>query len=310
MAKITCIGILVADLLGRPINRIPEKGKLVLIPQMEMHVGGGANNTGVVLKKLGEEVVMVGKVGNDGLGEFIINSLRKEGIDTKGIVVTNEYPTSSTMVLVDDQGERSFIHCAGANQSLRNADIRDEYFLDSDIVHITGTFLMPGFDGPETTELLKRVRKAGIITSIDTYWDDSGQWLSIIEPYFPLLDIFISNRDESTHISGRQNLVENAKFFLDYGIKVVAIKMGEEGSFIMTNKEKILVPPFQVQAVDGTGAGDAFAAGFLVGYLRGWDLYETGRFANACGAMCVQAMGATDGVGRFEDVLEFIRKHS
>jgi len=73
MAKITCIGILVADLLGRPINRLPEKGKLVLIPQMELHVGGGANNTGVVLKKLGEEVVMVGKVGQDGLGEFIIN---------------------------------------------------------------------------------------------------------------------------------------------------------------------------------------------------------------------------------------------
>ena len=56
MAKITCIGILVADLLGRPINRLPERGKLVLIPQMELHVGGGANNTGVVLKKLGEEL--------------------------------------------------------------------------------------------------------------------------------------------------------------------------------------------------------------------------------------------------------------
>ncbi|NLJ38984.1 MAG: carbohydrate kinase family protein, partial [Candidatus Atribacteria bacterium] len=226
MAKITCIGILVADLLGRPINRLPEKGKLILIPQMELHVGGGANNTGVVLKKLGEEVVMVGKVGQDGLGEFIINSLRKEGIDPKGITMTQEYPTSATMVLVDEQGERSFIHCAGANQSLRNSDIQDEFFLDSDIVHITGTFLMPGFDGPETTALLKRVKKAGITTSIDTYWDDSGRWLTVIEPYLPLLDIFISNRDESTRISGRQNLVDNAKFFLDYGIRVVAIKMG------------------------------------------------------------------------------------
>jgi sugar/nucleoside kinase (ribokinase family) len=310
MAKVTCIGILVADLLGRPINRLPERGKLVLIPQMELHVGGGANNTGVVLKKLGEEVVMVGKVGQDGLGEFIINSLRKEGIDPKGITITQEYSTSATMVLVDEQGERSFIHCAGANQSLRNADIQDEFFHDSDIVHITGTFLMPGFDGLETTALLKRVKEAGVTTSIDTYWDDSGQWLNVIEPYLPLLDIFISNRDESTRISGRQNIVDNAKFFLDYGIQIVAIKMGEEGSFIMTQNEKILVPPFQVKAVDGTGAGDAFAAGFLVGYLKKWDLYETGRFANACGAMCVQAMGATDGVGNFDEVMDFVRKHS
>jgi sugar/nucleoside kinase (ribokinase family) len=310
MAKITCVGILVADLLGRPIDRIPEKGKLILIPQMEMHVGGGANNTGVVLKKLGEEVVMVGKVGQDGLGEFVINSLRKEGIDPKGITCTSEYPTSSTMVLIDSQGERSFIHCVGANQSLRNEDIKDEFFLVSDIVHITGTFLMPGFDGPETTALLKRVKKAGIMTSIDTYWDDTGKWLQTIESYLPHIDIFISNRDESTHISGRQNMVDNAQFFLDYGIKVVAIKMGEEGSFIMTKEEKIFVPPFKVKAIDGTGAGDAYAAGFLVGTLKNWDLYEIGRFSNACGAMCVQAIGATEGVGHFDEVMEFIRKHS
>jgi sugar/nucleoside kinase (ribokinase family) len=60
-------------------------------------------------------------------------------------------------------------------------------------------------------------------------------------------------------------------------------------------------------AVDGTGAGDAFAAGFLVGYLREWDLYEVGRFANACGAMCVQKMGATEGVGNFDEVLAFMK---
>jgi len=143
---------------------------------------------------------------------------------------------------------------------------------------------------------------------LDTAWDDTGKWLSTIEPALSYIDIFLSNRDEAHHISGKTNLPDIARFFMDYGIKVVAIKMGEEGSFIMTEEEKVLVPPFSVVAVDGTGAGDAFCAGFLVGYLRGWDLYKTGRFANACGAMCVRKMGATEGVGSLEETLAFIEE--
>ncbi|MCX6089671.1 MAG: carbohydrate kinase family protein [Candidatus Atribacteria bacterium] len=310
MAKITCIGILVADLVGRPIDHFPEKGQLMIIPQMGLYVGGGAHNTGVVLRRLGEEVVVVGKVGKDGLGEFVVNTLKKRGIDTRGIVSTEDYPTSSTMVMVDGKGERSFIHCTGANRSLQERDILDEFFLDSQLVHISGTFLLPSFDGPDTAHFFQRVKEKGIITSLDTYWDESGKWLQTIEPSLPYIDIFISNRDESTRISGQRHLVENAQFFLDYGIKVVAIKMGDEGSFIMTNKEKIFVPPYRVEVVDGTGAGDAFAAGFLVGYLKNWDLDRTGRFGNACGAMCVQKMGSTEGVGDFEEVMEFMKTHS
>lgn len=308
MSEITCIGILVADLVGRPIDRFPEKGKLMLVPEMELHAGGCAHNTGVDLKKLGEEVKVVGKVGRDGLGEFMINSLRAHGIDAGGISEDDEHHTSATMVIVDGQGERTFLHYPGANRGLREKDIEDSFLSGSQIVHIAGSFLMPGFDGEETARVLERAKNLGALTSLDTAWDDTGKWLSTIEPALSYIDIFLSNRDEAHHISGKTNLPDIARFFMDYGIKVVAIKMGEEGSFIMTEEEKVLVPPFSVVAVDGTGAGDAFCAGFLVGYLRGWDLYETGRFANACGAMCVRKMGATEGVGSLEETLAFIEE--
>lgn len=309
MSFITCIGILVADLMGRPIDRFPEKGKLLLVPEMELHVGGCAHNTAVDLKKLGEEVLVVGKVGDDDLGDVVINSLRRHGVDTRGVTKDARFHTSATMVLLDGAGERTFLHYPGANQALRAHDVKDEFLQGAKVVHVAGSFLMPGFDGEETAKVFARAKEFGVLTSLDTAWDDTGKWFATIAPVLPLVDIFISNRDEASRISGKSTLSDIASFFLEYGAKVVAIKMGEEGSFIMTKKEKILAPPFRVQAVDGTGAGDAFAAGFLFGYLRGWDLYEIGRFANACGAMCVEKMGATEGVGSFEEVQRFIKEH-
>lgn len=309
MSFVTCVGILVADLIGRPINRFPEKGRLLLVPEMELHVGGCAHNTAVDLKKIGEEVLVVGKVGDDDLGEVIINSLKRHGIDTQGISKDSHYHTSATMVLLDDRGERTFLHYPGANQALRASDVKDDFIQKARVVHVAGSFLMPGFDGEETAKVFARARELGVLTSLDTAWDDTGRWFSTIAPVLPLVDIFISNRDEAGCISGKDGLVDIARFFLEHGAKVVAIKMGGEGSFIMTRDEKIVVPPFRVEAVDGTGAGDAFAAGFLFGYLRGWDLYEVGRFANACGAMCVEKMGATEGVGSFEVVRKFIEDH-
>ncbi len=182
MNEITCIGILVADLVGRPIDRFPEKGKLMLVPEMELHAGGCAHNTGVDLKKLGEEVKVVGKVGRDGLGEFMINSLRVHGIDTGGISEDDEYHTSATMVIVDGQGERTFLHYPGANRGLREKDIEDSFLSSSQIVHIAGSFLMPGFDGEETARVLERAKNLGALTSLDTAWDDTGKWLSTIKP--------------------------------------------------------------------------------------------------------------------------------
>lgn len=309
MSFVTCIGILVADLMGRPINRFPEKGKLLLVQEMELHVGGCAHNTAVDLRKLGEEVLVVGKVGDDDLGDVVINSLKRHGIDTRGVTRDPNFHTSATMVLLDEAGERTFLHYPGANQALRADDVKDEFLQGARVVHVAGSFLMPGFDGEETAKVFARAKAFGVLTSLDTAWDDTGKWFATIAPVLPLVDIFISNRDEASRISGKSTLADIASFFLDYGAKVVAIKMGEEGSFIMTKEEKILAPPFKVRAIDGTGAGDAFAAGFLFGYLRGWDLYEVGRFANACGAMCVEKMGATEGVGSFEEVRRFIEEH-
>src|SRR5262249_30295958 len=98
-----------------------------------------------------------------------------------------------------------------------------------------------------------------------------------------------------------------AQALLDGGARTVVLKMGESGCYVRTADAAFTVPAYRVDAVDALGAGDAFAAGFLAGLARGWDLEETARFACAVGAMCVTALGATTGVGSMEETLSFQR---
>lgn len=109
-------------------------------------------------------------------------------------------------------------------------------------------------------------------------------------------------------LTGKEDPEDIAQVFLDHGVKVVGLKMGERGCYIRTADVQLSIPRYQVQAVDALGAGDAFAAGFLTGVVKGWDLEQTGRFANAVGALCVTALGATTGVRSLEETLEFMQR--
>ncbi len=108
-------------------------------------------------------------------------------------------------------------------------------------------------------------------------------------------------------VTGKQTPEDVAQVLINRGVKTVALKMGEAGSYIQSGYERLRIPRFEVECVDAVGAGDAFAAGFLTGVARGWDLERTGRFANAVGALCVTALGATTGIRSLEETEEFVR---
>jgi len=108
--KTVCLGILVADVIGRPIDTVPAPGTLQLVPSITPHIGGCAANTGIGLQTLGIETLVAGKVGRDGFGDFVRAQLEKSGAQT-AIAVDENTPTSATMVLVQSDAERAFLHC-------------------------------------------------------------------------------------------------------------------------------------------------------------------------------------------------------
>jgi sugar/nucleoside kinase (ribokinase family) len=309
MAEVTCLGILVADVIGKPVDSWPERGKLMLVDTMELHTGGCAANTGTSLAKIGIDTAIIGKVGNDGFGDFMINELSKWGADCSGVVRDTKVSTSATMVTVHSDGERSFIHYIGANATLTDEDVDFEVIKRSKILHVAGFFLMPAFDGEPAARVLKKAKEIGVITSLDTCWDSRGNWMKLLEPCLPYTDYFVPSIEEARMITGKQDPADIAKVLMDKGVKTVALKMGEAGCYIRSADAELRIPIYKVNAVDACGAGDAFAAGFLAGIVNGWDLEKTGKFANAVGAFCVTAIGATTGIKDQKTIEAFMAAH-
>jgi len=301
MSQVCCLGILVADVVGKPIEAFPPKGTLAAVERMELHVGGCAANTSLALAKLGVETAILGKIGDDGFGQFLAATLERHGVGTHGLVRDDAEATSATMVAVDGAGERTFLHYPGANAVFAARDVFWPEIEAAPILHVAGPFLMPRYMGADNAAVLKQARALGKTTTLDTVWDATGRWMSVLAPCLPFLDYLMPSWEEARLLTGRETPEDIAQVFLDAGVGAVGLKLGAAGAYLRTaGGDELRVPPFPVEAVDALGAGDCWAAGFLCGLARGWDLERTARFANAAGACAVQALGATTGIRSFE----------
>lgn len=304
---VICLGIMVADIIGRPLRAFPDPGRLVLVDEMSLHTGGCAINTATDLARLGTPTAVIGKIGRDPFGDFILQALDERGIGTQGVSRDPDSGTATTMVMVDPDGERRFVHYLGANARLTLEDVDFDLLESASILHMAGSLVLPGIDGEPTAEILKRAQAAGVITFLDTVWDDTGRWMELLAPSLPHTDYFVPSLAEAQMLTGLEDPEESARALLDRGVGTVGLKMGADGCLVMSSDTAPLhVPTFEVEVVDATGAGDAFAAGFITGVRRGWSLERTARFANAVGALCVTGVGAAGGVRSLPETLDFM----
>ena len=126
MIDVACIGILVADIIAKPVDRIPNKGLLGLIDSITMHSGGCAMSAAVDMAKIGLKTAVLGKVGKDSFGEFLRNTLIENNVNVDGLAVGENMQTSASIVLSNSDGERTFLHCIGANGTFGENDINWE----------------------------------------------------------------------------------------------------------------------------------------------------------------------------------------
>lgn len=309
MRKIASVGILVADVVAQPVSHYPERGVCAHVARMELHVGGCASNVGLALAKLGLPVSLAGRVGRDPFGDFLLTELQRHGVDTRGVQRSTTAGTATTMVMVHPDGERSFIHYMGANAEFCPDDIHWELLHDCAIFHLAGAYLMPRMDGEPTARVLQEARQRGMITCLDTTWDASGQWIRLLEPCLPHLDYITPNYGEASRLTGETDPEKIADRLLNAGVGTAVIKMDAQGCFVKNRAEAFHLPACQVDVVDMLGAGDCFTAGWLAGVSMGWDLRRIARLANAVGALCVTALGATTGVKPLAETLHFMEQH-
>lgn len=313
MFDVACIGILVADAICKPVTALPERGKLQPIDSIKLYNGGCAMSAAVDLAILGSKSAMIGKIGNDGFGTYLKSVLEQSGVNIDGLVVEDGADTSASVVIVDDSGERSFIHCKGANDTFCYDDVNFDVIEDSRIVFIAGSMLMNKFDGDDCACVLKRAKEMGKITALDTAWDGTGRWMKVLAPCLPYVDYFIPSIEEAIELAGGETEpAKIADFFFDCGVSHVAIKVGKKGCYCRESREGegVYIAPFmREKPVDTTGAGDSWCSGFLHGLAIGKNMEEACLIGNAVGAHAIMSVGATTGIRPYAEIEKFISEN-
>ncbi len=313
MYDVACVGILVADAICKEVNKLPEKGKLALIDSVKLYNGGCAMSAAINMSVLGSKTAMVGKIGNDGFGIYLKSVLVEKGVNIDGLVVEDGGDTSASVVVVDSSGERSFLHCKGTNDTFCYDDVNFDVIERSRIVFVAGSMLMSTFDGEDCARMLKRAKEMGKTTALDTAWDDSGRWMSVLRPALKYVDYFIPSIEEAIELAGGETDHDKiADFFFDCGVKHVAIKVGKKGCYCRESRDAkgVYVAPFtRENPVDTTGAGDSWCSGFLHGIAMGKTMEESCVIGNAVGAHIIMAVGATTGIVPYSEIEKFIKEN-
>jgi len=307
MADVACLGILVADIVGTPVDALPRRGTLALLERIELHTGGCAANAAVALARLGVSTAVLGKVGADDLGDYVVGALLQAGLDTRGLLRDPGAATSASLVAVHSDAERSFLHVPGANAVYGPDDVRWDVVGAARLLHVAGLQLLPAFEGDPLARMLAEARRRGLATVLDTVMNPRSRGWDGLAPALPYLDWIVPSHEEARELTGEAEERGMVARLRRAGAKNVALKRGERGCLVApAGGDPFHVPAFPVRAVDALGAGDAWAAGFLAGLLHDWPLPKTVRFANAVGACCVEALGATTGVKSLDETLTML----
>jgi sugar/nucleoside kinase (ribokinase family) len=308
---VLCVGILVADIFVPPLERLPDAGELVATEDFLIQPGGCAANTAIALAKLGVPAGVCGRVGDDLFAEIVLRDLHRHAVDTRAVSAVEGCGTSKSVIVPVRGEDRRFIHTFGANAALTAADIPAELLDSASVLYVGGYLVLPGLLQSELAGRLREARTHGLHVILDVAVPSERPDLSLdaVRELLPLADYFIPNDDEARALTGERDPAVQAKAFLDCGARTVVIKLGGRGVHVQTAETAFDMPAPPVEVVEPSGAGDAFAAGLVVGILEHWPLERSIRFASVAGASACTALGCWAGVFSRREADEFVASH-
>lgn len=307
MTKVVSLGVHILDVLGRPVTRIPDGQNIDLLEEIRFTVAGTAAGTAIDLAKLGADVIAMGALGSDHIGDTVVTIMQGYGIDTRYLVRKHGVQTSATMLPIRPNGERPALHVIGTNGAFSIKDVNWDVLQRAQFTHLGGFYLLPKLDGEPAGQIVRFCREHGVITTMDILGIPRDDMLSVVAPSLPYLDYFMPSLDEARMICGLRDWRDVCKFFIDHGAKACVFKMGANGSVYADADGVILrVPAFKVKVVDTTGCGDAYCAGFIVGLSRGWDIEQSMRLATAASGLVATGLGSDAGIVDFEQTVAFM----
>ena len=281
----------------------PEFGQVEkLAESASLTIGSSSAIFACGAARLGMKVALAGICGDDVFGHFMLEELKKRGVDTSYVAVR---PGGSTgvSVILDRHSDRAILTYPGLMSALRSSDIPDEALRQARHLHVGSYFLQTGLQAG-LASLFQRAHSIGLTTSLDTNYDPSGKWVGL-EPLLPLTDVLLPNETEALALAHAPN-VEAAAQALAGKVGLVVVKLGAAGALACRQGIITRASAIRVDVLDAVGAGDSFDAGFLFGFLDHWSVEKSLRLGGVCGALSMRKRGGTDGQPTLDEAMRYV----
>lgn len=290
--QITCAGSAVFDVLAKAAGPLPI-GVLGLVDKFSTAQGGPALRTGRVLAGMGIETRLIIPVGDDIFGREFRATVPAPRLHVE--FVEYDAPTSTSLVVVDQDGGRTMLHNFGADGCLTADAIESR--MESDFLHIGGGLKMPALDDPDGAPLaglLQRAKAKGMHTSLDVVHDPTGQWHRALAA-LPNTDLVVPSIPEAEGITGISDPAAAAARLRELGVRFAIVTDGPNGAWVDHDDFVGHIPAFKVDTIDTTGAGDSFTGGVLTALIHGYGAEDAARMGAALGALCTTTIDTFTG---------------
>lgn len=305
---ILAVGTALVDSIIKGFDPKPVSASGYRAASGSLNAGGEAVNEAIAAAKLGMQTGILCSLGVDTAGDMLMDVLHRGGVDTSRVLRDEAHPTPVTTMFVHDDGTRKSI-----TNGAHRYNFRPDHHLDrltGARAVILGSLFRAPFDDPDVVlTVAKAVKAEGALLVADTKLPNfTPLTLDDLRDVLPLIDYITPNEDEAKFYTGQTEPEAMAEVFLEAGVKNVILKLGAKGCYFRNKTEKFALPALPIRAVDATGAGDNFVAGFTAARLWGSDHESAMRFANACGAICTTAVGAGTALQNREQVSALLAK--
>ena len=301
MSNIIVVGSLNADLVVRT-PRFPQPGETISGEDLLIIPGGKGANQAVAAARQGASTAMVGRVGNDSFGPELIGNLNQNHVDTSHVQTDPQTATGTAIIMVDAKGQNTIVLSPGGNGRVTAADVNDVPFGDYKLL-----LLQLEIPVEAVLAAAQRAKESDLRVLLNP-----APARALPDELLSLPDFLVPNESELSLLTAQpvNDIVsaENAaKILLERGVQNVIVTLGANGALIVNKDLTKHIPPFPVQVVDTTAAGDAFIGGFAAALLQDKSMEEAVRYGCACGALAATKFGAQPSLPGREDVEKFLR---
>jgi len=282
---------------------VPTFGQVEkLIDSAVLTIGSSSAIFACGAARLGLKVAFVGICGEDIFGKFMLSEMQMRGVDVSSVSILPGQKTGLS-ILFTKGTDRAILTYPGLISSLTADVVTDKLLARSRHLHVASYFLQSSLQSG-LPDLFNRSHSLGLTTSLDPNWDPSDQWTGF-EALLKHVDVFLPNENEALALTGAKDC-ESASKKLGDSSRIVAIKLGAKGAISCQGIHTSRLPALPFEVVDTVGAGDTFDAGFLFGFLNGWDLERTLRLAIACGSLSTREAGGTSAQPTLEEAMKYV----